>query len=218
MVKTQLKSDMLFGPVKMDIDAAETLDGYADHLRHLDDQSLRMRFGFHRDREAAANWALNLNKKVPDTAHVIWGTKNGWNELVGVCHLVISQGQAEIALSTSLGYRRRGISKALLDVAISYLQNRSITHVYMVCLTENTAVQNMARKSGFAMVTMDGESTVRLSLPWPTLQSVAKESISNSLTMVDRQIKMHSDIWDRFLTRPKYQAIIDKQEPENGKD
>lgn len=211
------KSDILFGPLRLENDA-ETLALYADHLRHLDPESLRLRFGFTQSNESAAQWAESIDFNDKNMTHVLWGTKNGWNDLVGVCHLVIDNGLAEIALSTSGAYRRRGISQALFEVAISYLQNRGIEQLYVVCLSENTPVQKLARKCGLAVVTLDGESVARLTLPWATPSSVARETIANTLTLMDRQMKMRSAVWDRFLTRPKYQAIINQQEPENGKD
>lgn len=200
-----MKHEKLFGPVLLDLN--ESLEGYADHLMHLDDEGLRLRFGMPKQREDAAQWAMGLKDTVK-AKHVLWGTKNGWGDLVGICHLVIQDGQAEIALSTSIGYRRRGISKSLMHVAISYLQNRGIEHIYMVCLSENTAVQQLAKKCGIVVVTMHGESEAKLKLPWPTPASITTETIANTLTMMDRQMSLNLAIWDRLLTTPAKKSIL----------
>ena len=194
-----MSTNKIFGPIR--VDSRMAVSAYAEHLSKMDSDDLRLRFGTLITPERAADWARALDLDDPKIKHIIWAMEDFNGNLISVCHLAIERdnNKAEVALSTLPEARRQGYSALLIEVAMSYLRNRNIDQVYMVCLTENHAVQNLARKAGLALLTLDGESTAKLSLPWPNLNTVRTETYANTLTMIDRQMRFNANVWQKFF-------------------
>lgn len=192
--------DVIFGPIK--VDGVNAVNAYAEHITKLEANDLRLRFGSAIKPEHAVKWVRSLDFNDTKKQHVIWAMITE-GELISICHIVIENNEAEIALSTLPDYRRHGYSKQLLDTAISYLRNRNIRNLSMVCLSENHAVQQLAKKAGLITWTWDGDSVASMKLPWPDISTVTKETCANALTLWDKQIRYSTNIWYDLLGKSK---------------
>jgi RimJ/RimL family protein N-acetyltransferase len=118
---------------------------YRDHLLRLDDESRRMRFGMGVDDEFITNYASRLNDmKSIVYAHLIEGDVRAAAELRPLTEKM--RGEAEAAFSVEKKHQDSGIGTELVGRIVRAARNRSITRVYMNCLTENRKMQRIAKK------------------------------------------------------------------------
>ena len=109
--------------------------------------------------------------------------------LGGAAHVAVSNGVAELGVSVLPGYRLRGIGSALFDRASAFARNHFIRTLFMHCLTENSAMMHIARKSGMKIVTDGGEADAHLELAPLDAGTIASELLQERLALFDYSLK-----------------------------
>ena len=109
--------------------------------------------------------------------------------LLGVAHVAVFEGVAELGVSVLEGHRRLGIGSALFDRASGFARNRFIRTLFMHCLSENTAIMRIARRSQMKIVASGGEADAHLELPPLDAATIAAEFLQERVALFDYNLK-----------------------------
>ena len=153
-------------------------DALKAHFARLDEESLRLRFGGLPGPEFVARYADSI--PVFGTAVYglfIAGILRGSAEL----RLILpSPNEAEAAFAIEKPFQNKGLGSALMERVLTAAQNRGISRLHMICLTENIRMRKLAGKFGARIKVADGEVTGRLDPPYPTPFSLLDEFFSEA--------------------------------------
>jgi GNAT superfamily N-acetyltransferase len=168
---------------------------FATHLRALDSEDRRLRFGL-----ALPDAAIDAYvARIDFGRDAVFGVFDDRLQLVGAAHLARADAHAELGVSVLPGYRGRGIGAALLARAHGHARNWGIGALFMHCLTENGAMMHLARKQNMRIVAESGEADARLELPPATPSSIAQALFDERVGLFDYALKSQFDTVRRLL-------------------
>lgn len=132
----------------------------------------------------------------------IFGIYNRRLELIAMAHLAFSvetdfSSCAEFGVSVLPHARGRGYGGSLFDRAVMHARNEGVEMMFIHALSENTAMLNIARKSG-AILQRDGaESDAYLRLRPADWDSRTTEMFEEHLAQTDYRLKAQAkQFWD----------------------
>ncbi|MBI2319067.1 MAG: GNAT family N-acetyltransferase [Betaproteobacteria bacterium] len=157
----------------------------AAHFLALDAEDRRLRFGVPIGDAGIRDYVARIDFD-RDAAFGVYADNLS---LLGVAHVAVADGAAELGVSVLEGHRGRGVGTALLERAAAFARNRFIGTLFMHCLSENTAMMRIARKSGMKIVTRGGEADARLTLPPLDAATIAAEWLQDSVALFDYNLK-----------------------------
>lgn len=136
----------------------------AAHLRRLDNDSRRRRFGLEVGDGFIDRYARNIDW---DRAFVLGYFEGG--ALRGAVEAAWPavdwlDGAAEIAVQIEAGWRRRGIASALLRAASRLARARGIAGIFFSALAENDPLRRLVRRFGVPTVLVGTELEGRIAL------------------------------------------------------
>lgn len=153
------------------------------HLLALDPQSRHMRFGSPVSDDVVRRYVARLAES---RAHLEGAFVSG--SLVGLGELVAlgeRPREAEVAFSVIPAMRRRGIGEQLLRRLLLVARNTHCRSVKMVCLSQNVAMQRLARRMGGRLTFGDGEAAGVADVQLATPFSIATEAWLEGLPRLD---------------------------------
>jgi hypothetical protein len=177
-------------PYLVHVLGATDRDALHKHFAGLSHQDLRMRFG----RSPDPNWLRLYVEGIDYGRDAVLGVREG-GALVGVAHVALFDGAAELGLSVLPSHRRRGIASALFDRGALHARNRGVVELFIHCLSENQAMRRIARKAGMRVLVEGVDADAWIELPPPTPFTLGQELVARQLTLVD--LAMHSP-WRTF--------------------
>ena len=120
-------------------------DAYRDHLLRLDAESRRTRFGGAVSDEFISKHAASaLRPGAVLHGFFVDGELRGAAELRRIG--APSAGEAEAAFSVEQPWQSHGVGTVLLERTLLTARNRGIRALHMLCLAENSRMQQLARK------------------------------------------------------------------------
>jgi GNAT superfamily N-acetyltransferase len=167
----------------------------ATHLRTLDSEDRRLRFGLALPDAAVDEYVARIDFG----RDVAFGVFDDALHLVGAAHLARADAHAELGVSVLSGHRGRGIGAALLARAHGHARNWGIGALFMHCLTENAAMMHLARKQGMRIVAERGEADARLELSPATPSSIAQALLDERVGLFDYALKSQFDTARRLI-------------------
>jgi GNAT superfamily N-acetyltransferase len=168
---------------------------FATHLRALDGEDRRLRFGL-----ALPDAAIDAYvARIDFGRDVVFGVFDDALHLVGGAHLARADAHAELGVSVLPGHRGRGIGAALLARAHGHARNWGLGALFMHCLSENAAMLHLARKQGMCIVAESGEADARLELPPATPASIAQALFDERVGLFDYALKSQFDTARRLI-------------------
>lgn len=164
----------------------------ADILTHfgaLPGEDLRLRFGAPVSCFALEKYVSGIDFS-NDRVFGILGSESG---LAAVAHLAVNHAldSAELGLSVAPASRRCGYGEALLRRGSTHASSLGMRTIYMHCLSENTALMALARKTGFRIVVASGEVDATKQLDEAVAQSIAMDLLSDQIALVDSALRKH---------------------------
>ena len=170
----------------------------AQHLRALSKEDRYLRFGYSASDEMIERYVAGLNFERDE----IFGIYNRRLELIAMAHIAFSletdfSSCAEFGVSVLAHARGRGYGASLFDRAVMHARNEGVEMMFIHALSENTAMLNIARKSG-AILQRDGaESDAYLRLLPADLDSRMTEMFEEHLAQTDYRMKVQAkQFWD----------------------
>lgn len=142
------------------------------HLLSLDREDLRLRFGY-------TPTDSIIEKYVNDT----WNAKgNQWfgvyntkeEGCIATLHVAImNKSAAEIGCTVSDKYRKHGIGNDLFIRGTTWAKSFGVKEIYMYCLSENKAIQKIAKNNKMHVITLEGgEAEATLATPYDPMASI----------------------------------------------
>ena len=159
-------------------------DALHEHFTGLSAHDLRMRFG----RSPDATWLRLYVEGVDFGRDAVLGVREGAT-LVGVAHVALFDGAAELGLSVLASHRRRGIAAALFDRGVLHARNRGVVELFIHCLAGNEAMRRIARNAGMRVLVEGADADAWIELPPPTPFTLGRELVERQLTLVDLAIQ-----------------------------
>jgi hypothetical protein len=92
-------------------------------------------------------------------------------------------------------HRGRGVGSALFARAAGHVRNRSISNLFMHCLSENAAIMHIARKSGMSIVAEAGDVDAHLALSPANPASITGEFLTDRVARYDYALRAHIAAW-----------------------
>jgi GNAT superfamily N-acetyltransferase len=144
------------------------------HFARLDPETLRMRFGGMPD----SGFIDAYIRVLYQLGTAVFGAFDGGElrasaELRAI--LPSRPGEAEAAFAVEKAFQDKGLGSALMDRILTAAQNRGISRLHMICLSENIRMRRLAGKFGARIKIADGEVSGRLDPPFPTATSMLNE-------------------------------------------
>lgn len=132
------------------------------HLAGLSAHDLWLRFGFHMSQPALDHYVDQLDF----TSDTGVGIHDGESNLAGFTHVAIEPAKrcAELGISVSPEYRRRGYAKAMVHHALQFAAEAGVDRVYVYFRTSNLPMMRLARKAGFTVTADGGEAIASIAV------------------------------------------------------
>ena len=170
----------------------------AQHLQALSKEDRYLRFGYSASDEMIERYVAGLNFERDE----IFGIYNRRLKLIAMAHMAFSletdfSSCAEFGVSVLAHARGRGYGASLFDRSVMHARNEGVEMMFIHALSENTAMLNIARKSG-AILQRDGaESDAYLRLLPADLDSRMTEMFEEQLAQTDYRLKVQAkQFWD----------------------
>lgn len=138
------------------------------HIISLPTDDKYLRFGFQaNDNQIRKYVETSLQTETTRTNADIWYAIKYDEEIVATLHVAIRDDMAEFAFTTSPEHRNKGLGQTLFGRGFQLVCEWSITKIYILFLTQNGAMRNIAKKFGLAVVTEGAESEGSISIQYP---------------------------------------------------
>ena len=176
------------------------MEAFRDHLLRLDPVSRHQRFGGGMSDEFLSRYAERCFGE-GDLLYgaFIDGCLRGAAELRSDRAIWAEQApfgrhiHAEAAFSVESEYRRRGIGEKLFKRVIRAATNHGVETIEIICLPDNVAMQNLAKKYHTHFTFEESALTGRLMARRPTPLSLFREAATDALdyseSLVDAQLR-----------------------------
>jgi GNAT superfamily N-acetyltransferase len=160
-------------------------DALVQHFASLGAEDRRLRFGNMMSDAGVAEYVRGIDFH----RDAVFGVFDDDLGLVGVTHVALSDGMAELGVSVLPGYRGRGVGKALFDRGGMFARNQRVRVLFMHCLTENKAMMHIARNSKMRIVAASGEADAHLELPPGDHASITRELMQEQIALFDYALR-----------------------------
>ncbi|SAK72097.1 N-acetyltransferase GCN5 [Caballeronia ptereochthonis] len=174
------------------------------HFLALDEDDRLLRFGQLVPDHVIENYVRNINF----SNDKVFGVFGNSLELVGVGHLAYLPAEgdkrtAEFGVSVLESARGRGIGTKLFERAAMRSRNTHVSVLYMHCLSRNSTMMHIARKSGMKIEYAYGEADAYLSLAPADQSSIMAEMLQEQAAVFDYAIKRQahraSQVFQAFM-------------------
>jgi GNAT superfamily N-acetyltransferase len=85
----------------------------------------------------------------------------------------------ELAVTVEKPWQDQGIGSALVSRVLTIARNRGVVSVFMLCLTDNRAMQAIVRKHAGDLRYAEGDVEATIAVPFPTNVSVIEEAMAD---------------------------------------
>lgn len=167
------------------------------HLKRLSVSDRYLRFCTLSTDDMIDEYVNGITLEYPNAVFAVFDN----NQIVGMAHVAsVSKDSAELAFSVDEQYRGKGICSQLFDRVVLHARASGITHLFMNCLSSNTAIKHLAQKNSMSLVTDYGECVARLNVSDVTrVAAWVEEVCSDTLALYDMRCKDMRSQWDAYV-------------------
>ncbi|PXW14554.1 GNAT family N-acetyltransferase [Paraburkholderia caballeronis] len=194
-------------PVLVRVLTSNDRDRLRAHFLSLDEEDRLLRFG-----QAAPDHVLESYVRGIDfTSDTVFGVFDRELQLVGVGHLAYLPANgngrtAEFGVSVLESARGQGVGSKLFERAAIRSRNTHVTTLYIHCLSRNSTMMHIAKKSGMKIEYAYGEADAYLSLEPADQNSIITEMLQEQAAVFDyalkRQARQASKLIESILPQP----------------
>jgi RimJ/RimL family protein N-acetyltransferase len=173
--------------------------GFCDHLKRLDGEARRLRFGNPVDDaflEAYGERTLRSDARI--LGCFVRGRLCGAAELR---FLTPDRREAEGAVSLDPDMRGLGLGDQLFGRLIALARRRGVRRLFLTCLRENKRMQRIARHHGADLAFSDGDVMVEIRRPFADAEAEAREWRDEGQTFVFGVLEWRSGWRERIRRR-----------------
>jgi RimJ/RimL family protein N-acetyltransferase len=174
------------------------------HFLALDEDDRLLRFGQIVPDHVIENYVGNIDF----SRDTVFGVFDEQLNLVGVSHLAYLPAEgdkrtAEFGVSVLESARGRGVGSRLFERAAIRSRNTHVSMLYMHCLSRNSTMMHIAKKSGMKIEYAYGEADAYLSLTPADQGSILTEMLQEQAAVFDyavkRQARRASQMFQAFM-------------------
>jgi RimJ/RimL family protein N-acetyltransferase len=174
------------------------------HFLALDEDDRLLRFGQLVPDRVIENYVANIDF----SRDTVFGVFDDQLVLVGVGHLAYlpdegNKRTAEFGVSVTESARGRGVGSRLFERAAIRSRNTHVSMLYMHCLSRNSTMMHIAKKSGMKIEYAYGEADAYLSLTPADQGSILTEMLQEQAAVFDyaikRQTRRASQMFQAFM-------------------
>jgi RimJ/RimL family protein N-acetyltransferase len=174
------------------------------HFLALDEDDRLLRFGQIVPDRVIENYVANIDF----SRDTVFGVFDDQLVLVGVGHLAYlpdegNKRTAEFGVSVLESARGRGVGSRLFERAAIRSRNTHVSMLYMHCLSRNSTMMHIAKKSGMKIEYAYGEADAYLSLTPADQGSILTEMFQEQAAVFDyvikRQARRASQMFQAFM-------------------
>jgi GNAT superfamily N-acetyltransferase len=155
------------------------------HFLALPAMDRNLRFGTPLGRAGIAGYVDGIDL----ARDAVFGIGDGQTALVGVAHLALADGAAELGLSVLPAHRGFGLGAALFERAAAHARTRRVPRLFMRWLAGNAPIMRIARRFGMEIGWNDGYADAQLRL-WPaSLVAASGDWVRTTLAACDRVLE-----------------------------
>lgn len=151
------------------------------HLLQLAPEDRRLRFGRPMHDFALLRYARGIDF----AADTVFGAFDHALEPIGIAHIGIGPGRAELGLSVLASARRRGVAHALLVRSLVHARARGVAAFEMAFLPDNAALRALAVRNGMTLTRGSEEPHATLVLASPVRGANFREALDAALGNAD---------------------------------
>jgi RimJ/RimL family protein N-acetyltransferase len=178
------------------------------HFLALDSDDRLLRFG-----QAAPDHVIeNYVRSMDFTRDTVFGVFDHQLQMVGVGHLAYLPADgngrtAEFGVSVLESARGQGIGSKLFERAAIRSRNTHVTTLYMHCLSRNSTMMHIAKKSGMKIEYAYGEADAYLSLEPADQSSIIAEMLQEQAAVFDYALKRQARQASKLIESILPQAV-----------
>ena len=174
------------------------------HFLALDEDDRLLRFGQIVPDRVIENYVANIDF----SRDTVFGVFDEQLNLVGVGHLAYLPAEgdkrtAEFGVSVLESTRGKGVGSRLFERAAIRSRNTHVSMLYMHCLSRNSTMMHIAKKSGMKIEYAYGEADAYLSLTPADQGSILSEMLQEQAAVFDyavkRQARRTSQMFQAFM-------------------
>jgi GNAT superfamily N-acetyltransferase len=174
------------------------------HFLALDEDDRLLRFGQIVPDRVIENYVTNIDF----SRDTVFGVFDETLNVVGVGHLAYLPAEgdkrtAEFGVSVLESARGRGVGSRLFERAAIRSRNTHVSMLYMHCLSRNSTMMHIAKKSGMKIEYAYGEADAYLSLTPADQSSILTEMLQEQAAVFDyaikRQARRASQMFQAFM-------------------
>jgi RimJ/RimL family protein N-acetyltransferase len=183
-------------PIKLisDVQKKEVLT----HLLSLDREDLRLRFGYTPTDSIIEKYVNDSWDKKGNQWFGVYDSKV--DGLIATLHVALmNHSAAEIGCTVYKQYRKHGIGNNLFVRGSTWAKSFGVKEIYMYCLSENKAIQKIAKNNKMHVVTIEGgEAEATLSTPYDPMASI-KDVLLDRIAVYDMLLLNQQKFFTKFL-------------------
>ena len=173
--------------------------GFCDHLKRLDGEARRLRFGNPVDDEFLD--AYGERTLVSDACILGCFVKGRLCGAAELRFLTPDRHAAEGAVSLDPDMRGLGLGDQLFGRLIALARQRGVRRLFLTCLRENKRMQKIARHHGADLAFSDGDIMVEIRRPFAEGETEAREWREEGQTFVFGVLEWRSGFRERIRRR-----------------
>lgn len=165
-----------------------------DHFTRLSQDDRRLRFGTPIIDERIPHYV----KEIIKPGDFVFAVFNENGDIVGALHMARDTSDAnsyELGLSVNVGYRKMGFADQMFSKAVSFAKTLGAKRIYTYCLSENKAMQHLAKKHNLKTMIEYGDVTGELEVVERSQTEVVEDFIefanSEQVLFFDRLSKAY---------------------------
>lgn len=132
----------------------------------------------------------------------MWFIVEDKDKIVASCHVAYSKAQdmAELGLTVSPDYRNKKIGQELFTRGVTWARMHGAQNIFMHCLSENKAIQHIAKKGGMTVVTCDiGEKEGTVRVDKNPFVAGCEDAIMEQMALYDHSVRKQSWFFTKFM-------------------
>ncbi|HEU5274988.1 MAG TPA: GNAT family N-acetyltransferase [Xanthobacteraceae bacterium] len=166
-------------------------DQYLAHLLRLDGESRRSRFGGAIADEVVRRYiAGGMGPGTITHGFLVDGLVRGVAELKPLGSAFATE--AEVAFSIERPWQGHGVGSALLGRTLLAARNRGIERIQMICLADNSRMQQLARKYAAELSFELGSVVGKVAAPHATPLSLFRELLADGHGIATTMLDVHA--------------------------
>lgn len=185
-------------PEKLYSEAQQTL--LCEHLISMSPDDRYMRFGYHIHDDQIIKYVERSYGSDNETSQ--WfGIFNDEGLIIATLHVVmVTSKKAEMGCSVLSEYRNKGIGQLLFERGLVWARANGARTIYMQCLSQNIAMQKIAKRNGLLVATMAyNEKEGKLEFPTTDLTAPYSDIIIDRIAAVDSTFRNQRNMFTKII-------------------